>query len=386
MPPLKIAFIPTNVSGVMFYRCWQPAEALRAMGCKVAVLWYKSDQFEMHPWEEHLLSEEYGHTIERDVEMACQWADAVVWMGLHTPQTIGLFHAMKAKYGKPFIMEMDDYVFSLPQANIASTVYTPGADLTRILLEQMRASDAMVVSTPYLADLYRPFNKRISVVENVIDLSLWRRQHSPSRRRVTIGWMGGGTHNEDHEMIVDAVREVLGAYDVQFSYVCGGRGPASYEGIPRLKWRHAYTDIKKYPKWIQKYGFDIGIAPLVDNNFNRGKSNLRWMEYSALGIPCVASPLPHFRESIRHGETGFLASTKEEWVETLGRLAEDANLRESIGAAARQELKEKWNPKVMGRKYKNMIEGLLNASSDQERSAKPDQPAHRRSEQPGVLV
>lgn len=358
---LRIAFIPSNVSGVMYYRAWLPAEAMRKLGADVAVLWYQSKLFQMHPWEEDL--DKPGTSIRRDIEMACEWADVVVWMGLHTAQSLNIFREMKMRHDKPHLMEVDDYIFSIPQANIASTVYKPGTELTQILLAQIKESSGVICSTPYLADLYKPLNKNCHVIENAIDLAPWRTSPPPTRRQgVIIGWAGGGTHDEDHEMVADAVLEVLALEkNAKFSYICGKGVPRFFDGVPRLKWAFRFTDINRYPGLVKQQGFNIGIAPLADNNFNRGKSNLRWLEYSALGIPTVASPLPHFKGAIRHGKTGFLADSHKEWVETLRSLINAPALRANVGVAARQEVKDKWSPKRMGMKYLSLLGRIANA-------------------------
>lgn len=363
---LKILFVPTNVSGVQFYRCWQPAEALRALGHKVAVLWYTSQYLTMAPWEQDFLTEEHGDRIERDIEMGCHWADVVVWMGLHTAPTLEFFMQMKARYGKPTLTEIDDYIFSIPTDNIASSVYSPGADLTKIILHQMKESDGLICSTPYLSDQYKEINRNRWVVENVIDLRLWR-ELTPRKPRqgLTIGWMGGGTHNQDHRMIKEAVYQVLAKNeDVKFVYVSGCECPDFFKHIPRLKWHFDFATIDKYPKFIQKFKFDIGIAPLVDNNFNRGKSNLRWLEYSAMGIPTVASPLPHFAQSIAHDKNGLLCYTINDWISNLQRLISAPECRDTIGKAARLEVKDKWNLRSQGLKYEAAIKELLGAGTD----------------------
>ena len=367
MSKIRVAFIPTNVSGVAHYRVRQPADALKKAGCDVAVLWYGTRHFSMHPWEEDLCRDGVGQNIYRDVDMACQWADVVIWMGLHTPYTLQLFKTMKTRHGKFFVTEMDDYIFSLPSSNIASTVYAPGSGLTQILIEQMKASDALVVSTPYLGELYKKFAKKVYVLENVIDLSLWPRPASPAagQRDVNIGWMGGGSHGDDFRVVEPAIRSIQEKFkNTRFTFVSGGVKPSFLDGIPRLKWVHDFRSIDRYPKWIGKFGFDIGIAPLQDNNFNRGKSNLRWLEHSALGIPCVASPLPHFVESISPCATGYLANNTTDWVYYLSELVSAPKLRETIGIAARQEIKDKWSLKTLGRKYKAAIEDMLNARTN----------------------
>lgn len=356
---MRVAFIPTNVSGVQYYRCWQPAEAMRKLGAQVAVLWYQSKMFTMHPWEEDVAHP--GNSIRSDVERACDWADVVIWMGLHSPNSYNLFLEMKMKYDKPHLMEIDDYIFSIPAKNIASSVYKPGSDLTRILKAQIQQSDGVVCSTPYLAEMYKPLNPNCFVIENSIDLAPWRGRPSPTRRGATIGWMGGGTHDDDHEMIADAVKEVLALEkSAKFTYICGKDRPEFFEGVDRLKWDFKFWDVTTYAKKISRMGFDIGIAPLVDNNFNRGKSNLRWLEYSAMGIPTVASPLPHFKQAIKHGKTGFLADSHKEWVESLRSLINAPEVRANVGKAARQEVQDKWSPKRMGQRYIALLKRIAN--------------------------
>jgi glycosyltransferase involved in cell wall biosynthesis len=385
MSRLKIAFIPANVSGVMFYRIWQPAEALRRIkGTEVAVLWYQHDMFLMHPWENDLLGED-GLRIRRDIDMACQWADVVVWMGLHTPWSLALFREMKMFHGKHFVTEMDDYIFSLPNANIASEIYKPGSSYSQIALAQMRESDAVIVSTPYLADLYKDYAKAVHVVENSVDLSLWRCKHSPGRRRVTIGWMGGGTHGDDLRMIKKAIFQTLYNHP-NARFACLHGWPDEFEGHPQIilprnaDGRRAFAAINKYPAWVKKHKFDIGIAPLEDNNFNRGKSNLRWLEYSAMGVPCVASPRPHFSRSIDHGRTGFLADTHEDWVRYLSALIESENLRRTMGDLAHKEVKTTWTPDRQGRIYREVLEGIVHAQPHTFDARVPDRGPGERSD------
>lgn len=387
MSGLKVAFIPSYVSGVVFYRFWQPYLAMQKMFKRdhYTVTWYEPDQFDMHRWEWWLEDTESRRLLCAQLDVACRWADVVVWMGLHTERSLDLFNGLRAKYGKPFVSEFDDYIFSIPRANRASACYKPGGDLTRIALAQMKLSDALVVSTPYLKELYQPINPRVHVVENAIDLSLWRRDSSPAPQRVTIGWMGGGTHNEDHGMIKDAVMEVLEKNPgVRFHYISGGPVPDFFKGVKGIQWDHEFKAIDKYPRWISRQKFNVGIAPLVDNNFNRCKSNLRWLEYSAMGIPTVASPVTHFKETIRDRETGFFAETRQEWVSALQALINEPELRENIGKAARQEMKEKWSPQVLGRKYRQVLEGIANAKPNQEFVSNVSRPLNRRSEQPEV--
>lgn len=366
---IKVVFVTTYVSGVQFYRVKMPVDGMTKLfkRDKFVMTWYKPDTFEMERWEWQLYEPDKTGHIYAHLDAACRWADVVVWMGLHTPKALDLFVHMRAKHGKPFVSEFDDFIFSIPKVNSAFGAYKPGTEYTRIALEQIKRSDALIVSTPHLKEIYKPFNNRVYCVENAIDNAPWKRPRTTSPRQgaITIGWMGGGTHNEDHEMIQDAVLEVLDKCpNARFTYISGCPPPKKYEGVKRLKWTHAFKAIDKYPGWIARQGFDIGIAPLVDNEFNRAKSNLRWLEYSAMGIPTVASPLLHFKQSIRHGKTGFLASSHAEWVKILTMLVNEPDVRENVGAAARQSVIKDWNPQVQAKKYRAALGAIADALTD----------------------
>jgi len=363
MSRLKVFFVPTNVSGVVFYRQWQPyLSLLRNSEIEPLIWWFKTNQIKLHPWESQILDKEIGPTIVRDLDRGCAWADIIIFMGLHTYESLDLLKKLKAAHDKKFIMEIDDYLFSIPRKNAAAEFYKPGSELTITGLEQMKISDGVVCSTPYLKELYAPFNENIKVVENVIDLSLWRKKVPPViRQGVIIGWMGGGTHEEDLEFIREPMFRVLDKHKgVTFRIIHGI--PESYKNHRRVTYTKSFKNVDKYPAWICKQKFDIGVAPLADNNFNRGKSNLRWLEYSAMKVPTVASNLPHFQTSIVHGKTGYIASTQEQWEHYLTLLIQDAELRKEIGNNAYEEVKNNWSLKSLGKKYQDVIKEFHNAS------------------------
>lgn len=382
---LKIAFIPANVSGVVFYRAWQPHNAIQKSFSNVEsiIWWFTPNQFTLHPWENEVYDSTKGPLIQRDIESAVAWADVVVWMVLHSPQSLNLFKYLRAKYDKQFITEVDDYLFSVPQKNAAHDFYKPGSDLARVGLEQIKSSDGLIVSTPYLKELYSPHNDKISVVENAIDLTLWRKHTpSPGRRRVVLGWVGGGGHEPDLEIIKEPLFEILEKNrHVTFSCVSGV--PNFFKNHKKIEYTTDYRPIDKYPKWVHSKDFDIGLAPLVDNNFNRGKSNLRYLEYSALGIPTIASPVDHFIRTEKDKNILF-ASNAEEWKIQMQRLIDDVEERQSIGEKAYQDVKANWNVKNLGRKYLNAVEEIIDAKLNSFNTRVSDQGQNRGHERIGV--
>jgi glycosyltransferase involved in cell wall biosynthesis len=406
---MNVLWICSEVGGVNWFRAKMPHDAYKAMFKRddTAIIHYDPELIVRRNWEFDLYGPK-SFEIKSDILLAVGWADVVVWMGLHSPESLNLFKLCGLRYPHvKMLMEIDDYLLSSARSNPgAGELYRYGGDLAKIGLEQMRLSDGLIVSTPSLAELYRPYAKNIHVVENTVDLKLWPKRKK--NRKLTIGWIGAGSHDDDLGLIKNAVPHILAKYpDVQFSIVHGApeffkhKPDCEYlkdphhprynkmkkcplcKGLDRVLWTHDFRTIDKYPKWAASFGLDIGLAPLVDLNFTRGKSNLRWLEYSAMGTPTIASPLNHFVETIKDGETGLIVKSKDEqgWIDAIDSLIVDKDLRERIGKNARNEVKLHWSPKSMAQKYKKAIQEITHAVNDKGAVGDEDQPVDRRPEQ-----
>jgi glycosyltransferase involved in cell wall biosynthesis len=125
---------------------------------------------------------------------------------------------------------------------------------------------------------------------------------------------------------------------------------------PRFKVVGRWVDIMSYPSMMKGWDIDIGIAPLRDNQFNRAKSNLRWLEYSSMKVPTVASYVRPFSESIT--EDGILCRTRQDWHAQLKRLIEDKNERERIGLAAYEKVKTDFNMEKVTKQYRSILEEI----------------------------
>ncbi|MCO6417321.1 glycosyltransferase family 4 protein [Siccirubricoccus sp. KC 17139] len=144
-----------------------------------------------------------------------------------------------------------------------------------------------------------------------------------------IGWIGTPRNTSYLQAIWPGLAEAA-RRNPALRYCFVGAEPFETEGVPVefRPWTLAgeITDIQ---------GFDIGIMPLPDDPQTRGKCGFKIIEYMACGLPAVASPVGANREVLRHGETGLLATTPEEWAEALHLLAGDAALRRAMGEAGR---------------------------------------------------
>lgn len=192
---------------------------------------------------------------------------------------------------------------------------------------------AMVFAgNPYLANWARAYNADVRVVPTTIDTEVYRplEKQLASAAPVTIGWSGSTTTVEHFRTVLPAlirVKERLGDR-VQFKVI----GDASYRhatlGIVGEAWQ-ADTELAELQK------IDVGLMPLPDTEWARGKCALKGLQYMALGIPTLMSPVGVNAEIVRDAVNGFLPRDEDAWVERLCELVVDSALRRRLGEAGR---------------------------------------------------
>jgi glycosyltransferase involved in cell wall biosynthesis len=349
----KVGMIPTMVCGQSYYRmasfCWKMRQHPKV---EAVCSPFAFDHLEENPWERDYISN--TDVVYKHLNDICEKSDVVVWQTLHYKHTLEFFEEMRMRHQKPFLVETDDYLFDIPSTNAAFESWRPGSAIRKVALSQIRQADGLIVSTPYLAEMYRSENATIHVVPNSIDFNEWKDLGERQHNRLRIGWVGGATHSSDLEMIASPLSHILRKYENVWFYCIHGV-PNSFKTWNKTYWTTRWAPINLYPKFVSSFKFDIGIAPLEDNNFNRGKSNLRWLEYSALKIPTIASSLPDFMRVIEQGKTGFIARDEKDWIEYLSLLIEIPGLRRDIGRNAFDQIKRDFNVAKTARTYLQIL-------------------------------
>lgn len=241
---------------------------------------------------------------------------------------------MSQDLGTRTVYEVDDNFFAIGEDNPAYEFFTQES-----VLQNVRAcasmADLVTVSTEPLREVFLDFNPNVNVIPNFVDAS-WLWVERLRNKLPVIGWAGSATHGNDFRVMGDAVGEAMLLQPKSLAFMMGGRREYA-AGIPkaRLKMVPWVRNPAKVCKWTRE--FDIGLAPLADNAFNESKSWVKVLEYAALGIPVIASDVQPYRDFVEHGVTGFLARTPEQWRKYLLLLLNDVELREHMGAAARDK-------------------------------------------------
>lgn len=353
---LRALFISTLNSGVVYWRMFNFVQsAYRNRTARFYLPFWNKDQTETAPWEYDLAKPELRQRILGELNDHIQKADIVVMQMVHTPDALNLFHSIRGAYRNiPVVVECDDNFVSTSVGNPAHDAYAPGTDYRGLAIEQFRAADAMIVTTPYLRQVYLDFCDEIHVVPNCIDFTVWDKIQKVKKPGIRIGWAGGASHNDDLRSIETDVHRILEKYsDVTFVFVHGI--PPFFKGFNRIECVLDFKRIDKYPGFLARQDFDIGLAPLVDDAFNRSKSNLRWLEYSALKIPTIASNMGHFKSTIRNGIDGILT---DDFYGAMEELVNDSKKRKAIGRAAYDRIRADFNVDIETEKYAKILSDL----------------------------
>ena len=356
---MKVLFMPTNTGSVAFWRMYQYFVRMKMKGVDAFIYNFDIKSHEVGRWEHRF---EKDKSYRNELYKLFKYADKIVLQYIHSDMVLALQMMFQEEFGKKFICEIDDHIIETPEYNPAfKGGFVPGNAYENVVREHMRTSDGIITSTEYLKEIYTQYNGRIDVIPNAIDFKFWNVEKKKSGR-TRIGWIGGGNHDEDLKVMLEVIPAILNKYkDVEFCFVHGVS-----EDLKQLKkelktdrlilkignWAH----IDRYPKFVAKQGFDIGLAPLVMNSFNCAKSNLRWLEYSALSIPTVATDIEPYRKSIKHAETGFLCDKADEWIESLSELIEDHKMARRVADNAYISVLDNFNLEKVTDKYIKVLE------------------------------
>lgn len=361
--------------GVTYYRIMKPVKELRRLGYDITIV------------GEDL--KKYGETAGELWPTVFSEFDAVIVKQVDNPEAAAPMFFYAERYGKPIIMDLDDDYFSVKPDQPAWEYYKPGSPKRATFGASLSLCKGVIVSTQPLKDSYQKALKDmfnvdmpIFVCPNGNDRADWKsiRRRKPKKNQVTIGYAGSITHNSDIAMVLPALRTILERYPQVKIEVLGALDADSYakifygwpdELVDRVEAKGGTHSWTGYPKLLCEQKWDIGIAPLVDDAFTRGKSHIKWMEYTMAGIPTVASPTYPYSQpifgvpTIEDGKTGFLCRSTDEWVMVLSSLIENPDARQEIVENAYNAISRNWQYEHWASKWVEAIDSILCSSTIQ---------------------
>ena len=218
----------------------------------------------------------------------------------------------------------------------------------------IKLASLVIAGNNYLADYARQFNKAVEIIPTVVDTTVFIPEKGAPDNRVCLGWSGSKTTVKHFATIIPALKILKEKYGSQIFFKIMGDKNFKVDGltIESVDWNFD-DEIKELNK------IDIGLMPLPDDTWAKGKCGFKAIQYMALKIPPVVSPVGVNTEIIQHGENGFLASGSEEWLKCLSDLIETPELRNSIGTKARSTVIERYSVQSQAEKLIALLRDVI---------------------------
>lgn len=218
----------------------------------------------------------------------------------------------------------------------------------------IKLCDMVFAGNQYLANYAVKFNDNVKIIPTTIDTDEYLKQEVIRSEKICIGWSGSITTIQHFEYAIPFLREIKEKFGNQVEFkVIGDANYVNEElSIKGIAW-NKQTEIQDL------CSFDIGIMPLPDDEWANGKCGLKGLQYMALEIPTIMSPVGVNTEIICDGVNGFLASNIDEWVEQISLLINDLNLRKSVGIEARKTVVENYSVLANKQLYLKWFNQLL---------------------------
>jgi glycosyltransferase involved in cell wall biosynthesis len=229
-------------------------------------------------------------------------------------------------------------------------IYLHSPVKTKILT---KFADAVIVGSHALADWAKKYNKNVRIIPTSVLFESYERFSRFKRsdnQKFVIGWIGNASDHYENLKILKPVFQRLVNDSMPFKFILVGAlcdqkvysffrsiKDLDVEFINSLDW----ADSESVPKMIQN--FDIGLMPLLDTEWNKGKCAFKAVEYMACGVPSIVSPVGEDNYLVQDGQNGFLANSTEEWVAKIKEFYNNIELRSQMGKQARETIKLKYS-------------------------------------------
>jgi GT2 family glycosyltransferase/glycosyltransferase involved in cell wall biosynthesis len=270
----------------------------------------------------------------------------------------------------PIIFEIDDDFFNVPMGHEQKEVLKI---LQPVVNELLALSDVVTVTNEELKRIYQPYCKQIEIIPNTVDPELWNRERRWSEdEKIIIGFSGTNTHQDDITMMQEALLRILDEYPQCEMHFWGCSTKRMEEHERTFLHNAQQKPYREYATDFQAHALDIAIAPLIDNDFNRCKSAIKWKEYGIGSVPGVFSRLPAYERVVEEGFNGYLAGPDpEEWYQHLKTLVEDKKLRQQMGEKSREKILREYSVKQSADKWQALLDSLQQAKNKKEKQDPP---------------
>lgn len=267
--------------------------------------------------------------------------------GLMSQHTNPWLETVVKKLKIPMVYSFDDALYA--------------ADDPELLVRRLQMANAVFTGSTSNIEFVRQHNSAVYRISGAVDVvrRYKMKENYDKDGPVIIGWIGSPLNDQHINMLLNVFRLLSQKYNIVIRIVNAYQVFYPEENLPF-----------EFEKWSLETeaaavrNFDIGIMPIPDTPYERGREGYKIKQYMACGVPTVCSAVGMNNELVDHGVNGYLATTEEEWEKALSTLIEDASLRERFGRESRQYVERTYSVEAVGRKMIQAFSNICNAAKE----------------------
>jgi len=262
-------------------------------------------------------------------------------------ELVSTFVTLEPLTKRPRVLDVDDAIY----------LHRGGRFAERLA----RLVDLVICGNDFLADRFSKWNKNVTVIPTAVDtrrfVPLERPQQGSLEESYVIGWTGTSSNFKYLYYIETALKQVMEIFPDVVLRVIADKKP-SFRTVPGERVRFVPWSPESEVKGVQS--MTVGIMPLVNGEWEKGKCSYKILQYMACGIPVVVSPVGMNAQILALGEVGLAASSQDEWVEALRWiLAAGRTVREKMGREGRRVAEEYFSVEVIAPRLAQALKGLV---------------------------
>lgn len=263
-----------------------------------------------------------------------------------------LFEQLLKKSGKPIIYDFDDSIWlpDISEGNKNLSWLKRPSKTNDII----KLADLVIVGNSYLAKHASIYCKNTVIIPTTIDTNYHKPTTGSYHKTTCIGWTGSETTIRHFKLIIPVLMKIKEKYGdtVSFIQICNIPYECPEIGLKTITWTSEDE--------IQQLSLiDIGIMPLPNDEWSQGKCGFKGLQYMAMGIPTIMSPVGVNTEIIENGKNGFFATTDDEWFAIIRNLIENKELRTTIGERGRSTVIERYSITSQMEKYLSLFNDII---------------------------
>jgi glycosyltransferase involved in cell wall biosynthesis len=307
-------------------------EPLEHAGWQVRCEQFPSGRYGLRTWERRSL---------------WRWADVTV---LHQIKLSPLEARLFAAYSRRRVFDVDDAIYVRKPRRLGEA---PDQSRWRKqkFLATCRLASIVAAGNEVLASVARVAAPEIAILPTSIDVTCYRPTHARADERATIAWIGSPENLTYLEILRPALARLSKRYPLKLRVICSQFPQWDDVTVEPVLWSSA-TEAESLA------GAHIGVMPLSDDEWARGKCAFKLLQYMAAALPCVASPVGANTEAVIDGFNGFHAADEQAWESALEKLIRSSQLRAEQGANGLAHVRERYSMQAYRSNYVALLSKL----------------------------